>query len=164
MASAASVRAGRPVNETGITRLQRLMQTPTAFWRTPHKTRLLSLGRGMRAVKYRGNRGRVRNHESPSPSTRLGASLGFVPMAFNAAVGAEVQRPLATVVIGGGVPSTMLMPLVLPVLYSKVERLKVQGPTFDLSIFDLGPETKDKSEAVHALAVFVQLRRFQADN
>ncbi len=54
----------------------------------------------------------------PVLMTGLVASLGFVPMAFNTGVGAEVQRPLATVVIGCVVTSTMLTLLVLPVFYS----------------------------------------------
>ena len=54
--------------------------------------------------------------------TGLVASLGFVPMAFNTGIGAEVQRPLATVVIGGVVTSTMLTLLVLPVFYSLLGR------------------------------------------
>lgn len=45
------------------------------------------------------------------------ASPGFLPMALNVGVGAEVQRPLATVVIGGIVSSTLLTLLVLPALY-----------------------------------------------
>jgi cobalt-zinc-cadmium resistance protein CzcA len=49
--------------------------------------------------------------------TALVASLGFVPMAFNVGTGAEVQRPLATVVIGGIISSTLLTLLVLPALY-----------------------------------------------
>jgi cobalt-zinc-cadmium resistance protein CzcA len=49
--------------------------------------------------------------------TALVASLGFVPMAFNVGTGAEVQRPLETVVIGGIVSSTVLTLLVLPALY-----------------------------------------------
>ena len=53
----------------------------------------------------------------PVLMTALVASLGFVPMAFNIGVGAEVQRPLATVVIGGIVSSTILTLLVLPALY-----------------------------------------------
>ncbi len=56
--------------------------------------------------------------------TALVASLGFVPMAFNTGVGAEVQRPLATVVIGGIVSSTMLTLLVLPALYRLTHRAK----------------------------------------
>jgi cobalt-zinc-cadmium resistance protein CzcA len=50
----------------------------------------------------------------PVLMTALVASLGFVPMAFNTGIGAEVQRPLATVVIGGIVSSTLLTLLVLP--------------------------------------------------
>ena len=53
----------------------------------------------------------------PVLMTALVASFGFVPMAFNTGVGAEVQRPLATVVIGGIVSSTLLTLLVLPALY-----------------------------------------------
>jgi len=53
----------------------------------------------------------------PVLTTALVASLGFVPMAFNTGVGAEVQRPLATVVIGGIVSSTLLTLVVLPALY-----------------------------------------------
>lgn len=53
----------------------------------------------------------------PVLMTALVASLGFVPMAFNTGTGAEVQRPLATVVIGGIVSSTLLTLLVLPALY-----------------------------------------------
>ncbi len=53
----------------------------------------------------------------PVLMTALVASLGFVPMALNVGTGAEVQRPLATVVIGGILSSTILTLLVLPVLY-----------------------------------------------
>ncbi|MDZ7791055.1 MAG: CusA/CzcA family heavy metal efflux RND transporter [Xanthomonadales bacterium] len=53
----------------------------------------------------------------PVLMTALVASLGFVPMALNTGTGAEVQRPLATVVIGGIVSSTLLTLLVLPILY-----------------------------------------------
>ena len=60
-----------------------------------------------------GALGRLR----PVLMTALVASLGFLPMAFNVGAGSEVQRPLATVVIGGIVSSTLLTLLVLPVLY-----------------------------------------------
>ncbi|MGE6696401.1 efflux RND transporter permease subunit [Hyphomonas sp. NPDC076900] len=53
----------------------------------------------------------------PVLMTALVASLGFVPMAFNVGAGSEVQRPLATVVIGGIVSSTLLTLIVLPALY-----------------------------------------------
>jgi cobalt-zinc-cadmium resistance protein CzcA len=58
----------------------------------------------------------------PVLMTALVASLGFIPMAFNVGAGAEVQRPLATVVIGGIISSTFLTLLVLPALYRMVHR------------------------------------------
>ena len=58
----------------------------------------------------------------PVLMTALVASLGFVPMAFNVGAGSEVQRPLATVVIGGIISSTLLTLLVLPVLYRWLHR------------------------------------------
>jgi heavy metal efflux system protein len=51
------------------------------------------------------------------PSGALVASLGFVPMALATGTGAEVQKPLATVVIGGLISATLLTLLVLPTLY-----------------------------------------------
>jgi cobalt-zinc-cadmium resistance protein CzcA len=56
----------------------------------------------------------------PVMMTALVASLGFVPMALNVGAGSEVQRPLATVVIGGIISSTILTLLVLPALYRLV--------------------------------------------
>ena len=53
----------------------------------------------------------------PILMTALVASFGFVPMAFNVGTGSEVQRPLATVVIGGLISSTLLTLLLLPALY-----------------------------------------------
>ncbi|MBA7645610.1 Cobalt-zinc-cadmium resistance protein CzcA [subsurface metagenome] len=58
----------------------------------------------------------------PVLMTALVASLGFVPMAIATGAGAEVQRPLATVVIGGIVSSTILTLLVLPALYTLFRR------------------------------------------
>jgi len=60
----------------------------------------------------------------PVLMTALVASLGFIPMAFNVGAGAEVQRPLATVVIGGVLSSTALTLLVLPALYLLAHRRK----------------------------------------
>ncbi len=54
----------------------------------------------------------------PVLMTALVASLGFIPMAFNTGIGAEVQRPLATVVIGGLISSTLLTLFVLPTLFA----------------------------------------------
>ncbi len=62
---------------------------------------------------FRGSVTRLR----PVLMTALVASLGFVPMALATRPGAEVQRPLATVIIGGIISSTLLTLLVLPVLY-----------------------------------------------
>ena len=58
----------------------------------------------------------------PVMMTALVASLGFVPMAFNVGAGSEVQRPLATAVIGGISSSTILTLIVLPALYRLVHR------------------------------------------
>lgn len=56
----------------------------------------------------------------PVVMTALVAAIGFLPMALATSTGAEVQRPLATVVIGGILSSTMLTLLILPVLYQLV--------------------------------------------
>jgi cobalt-zinc-cadmium resistance protein CzcA len=53
----------------------------------------------------------------PVLMTALVASLGFIPMALATSTGAEVQRPLATVVIGGLITSTLLTLFLLPVIY-----------------------------------------------
>jgi cobalt-zinc-cadmium resistance protein CzcA len=68
----------------------------------------------------------------PVLMTALVASLGFVPMAVSTGVGAEVQRPLATVVIGGVLSSTLLTLLVLPVLYRYFGPTRVSVPPVDL--------------------------------
>jgi len=53
----------------------------------------------------------------PVLMTALVASLGFVPMALSTSSGAELQRPLASVVIGGLITSTLLTTFVLPAIY-----------------------------------------------
>jgi len=60
----------------------------------------------------------------PVIMTALVASLGFLPMALSQSSGAEVQRPLATVVIGGLITATLLTLVVLPVLYTYFEKRK----------------------------------------
>ena len=65
-----------------------------------------------------GARARLR----PVLMTALVASLGFVPMALATSAGAEVQRPLATVVIGGLVTSTLLTLFVLPAVYARFSK------------------------------------------
>jgi cobalt-zinc-cadmium resistance protein CzcA len=63
----------------------------------------------------------------PVVMTALVASLGFLPMALNTGLGAEVQRPLATVVIGGLVTSTALTLIILPLLYEWLEGARSTG-------------------------------------
>jgi cobalt-zinc-cadmium resistance protein CzcA len=69
----------------------------------------------------------------PVLMTATVASLGFLPMALAQSAGAEVQRPLATVVIGGLVSATLLTLLVLPVLYALSERKKAAAPALESS-------------------------------
>ncbi|RYG89062.1 MAG: CusA/CzcA family heavy metal efflux RND transporter [Alphaproteobacteria bacterium] len=77
----------------------------------------------------------------PVLMTALVASLGFVPMALNVGAGSEVQRPLATVVIGGIISSTILTLLVLPVLYRLVHRRRAE---------DENPETPTHPQPARA--------------
>jgi cobalt-zinc-cadmium resistance protein CzcA len=63
----------------------------------------------------------------PVLMTALVASLGFVPMALNVGAGSEVQRPLASVVIGGIISSTILTLIVLPALYRLIHRREEQS-------------------------------------
>jgi cobalt-zinc-cadmium resistance protein CzcA len=72
----------------------------------------------------------------PVMMTALVASLGFVPMALNTSIGAEVQRPLATVVIGGIVSSTILTLFVLPVLFDWFSKKKTTKKALKYSLDD----------------------------
>lgn len=63
----------------------------------------------------------------PVLMTALVGSLGFVPMAISTGVGAEVQRPLATVVIGGLISSTLLTLLVIPAVYRWFDKPQVDA-------------------------------------
>jgi len=77
--------------------------------------------------------------------TALAAALGFLPMAISTSAGAEVQRPLATVVVGGLISATLLTLLVLPVLYSIFDRrnsgIKIKARTISILIFILAIPT-----------------------
>ena len=75
-------------------------------------------GRPLDEAVVEGSLSRLR----PVLMTALVASLGFIPMALSSGAGAEVQRPLATVVIGGLITSTLLTLLVLPSVYRWLER------------------------------------------
>ncbi len=77
---------------------------------------LMDEGRPLDTAIREGALARLR----PVLMTALVASLGFVPMALNVGLGSEVQRPLATVVIGGIISSTLLTLIVLPALYRAV--------------------------------------------
>jgi cobalt-zinc-cadmium resistance protein CzcA len=77
-------------------------------------------GRSIRESVIEGSLTRLR----PVLMTALVASLGFVPMAIATGAGAEVQRPLATVVIGGIISSTLLTLVVLPTIYGGFGREK----------------------------------------
>jgi cobalt-zinc-cadmium resistance protein CzcA len=89
-----------------------------------HFNTLREQGRAVNDAVKEGALTRLR----PVLMTALVASLGFVPMAISTGAGAEVQRPLATVVIGGIITSTFLTLVLLPVLYEWLER-KSKLPT-----------------------------------
>ncbi|PWB82648.1 MAG: CusA/CzcA family heavy metal efflux RND transporter [Methylocystaceae bacterium] len=80
---------------------------------------LIELGRAPREAIVEGAMTRLR----PVAMTALVASLGFVPMAFATGTGAEVQKPIATVVIGGLISATVLTLVVLPALYTLFGRV-----------------------------------------
>lgn len=86
---------------------------------------LVDQGKPMREAIREGAAVRLR----PVLMTALVASFGFIPMALATSAGAEVQRPLATVVIGGLVTSTILTLMVLPALYSFFTRRPVGAGT-----------------------------------
>ncbi|MDR9876784.1 CusA/CzcA family heavy metal efflux RND transporter [Pseudomonas allii] len=81
-------------------------------------------GRSLSMAIHEGALTRLR----PVLMTALVASLGFIPMALATGTGAEVQRPLATVVIGGIISSTLLTLLVLPALYQWAHRKEEETP------------------------------------
>ena len=91
-----------------------------------------------RFIVMEGTRIRLR----PVLMTAAVASLGFLPMALSQGAGAEVQRPLATVVIGGLITSTFLTLVVLPVLYVLFEKgykRKIMKPLVTLLLLALAP-------------------------
>jgi heavy metal efflux system protein len=80
-------------------------------------------GRDVRSAVIEGSLTRLR----PVLMTAAVAAFGFIPMAISTSAGAEVQRPLATVVIGGIISSTFLTLVLLPVLYEWAERRNKQS-------------------------------------
>src|SRR3989339_1381465 len=83
--------------------------------------KLVAEGMSIREAVIKGSEIRPR----PVITTALVASLGFIPMAISTSAGAEVQRPLATVVIGGLITSTLLTLVVLPTVYDWFVKEKV---------------------------------------
>jgi len=83
---------------------------------------LIKEGMNIQNAVIKGSEIRLR----PVITTALVASLGFLPMAISTSAGAEVQRPLATVVIGGLITSTLLTLVVLPTLFQWAEERKTR--------------------------------------
>ena len=92
-----------------------------------HLNELRKEGMPLREATIKGATDRLR----PVLMTALVASLGFIPMAFNTGPGSEVQRPLATVVIGGLITATLLTLLVLPTIYNWIEKGNPLEPVED---------------------------------
>ncbi len=88
-------------------------------------TETLSLKERIKIRIIQGTKDRLR----PVLMTALTAALGFLPMALSTAAGAEVQKPLATVVIGGLITATVLTLIVLPILYGFLEERKKHSTT-----------------------------------
>ncbi|NEU12722.1 efflux RND transporter permease subunit [Methylobacterium sp. BTF04] len=89
----------------------------------------------------------------PVMMTALVATLGFLPMAISTSAGAEVQRPLATVVIGGLITATLLTLVVLPTLYPFVAGLRLpfgRGRSAPGRALEPGGETAQRREDVDA--------------
>jgi cobalt-zinc-cadmium resistance protein CzcA len=90
---------------------------------------LMDKGIDRARAAYDGALARLR----PVAMTALVASLGFVPMALGHGAGAEVQKPLATVVIGGLISATLLTLFVLPVLYARFGQRRTETPKEEMS-------------------------------
>jgi cobalt-zinc-cadmium resistance protein CzcA len=86
----------------------------------------------------------------PVLMTAMVAAIGFLPMAISTGRGAEVQKPLATVVIGGIITSTTLTLLVLPALYTLVSRRKHDGSA-RASRLPTIPSTEPEQELIHKM-------------
>ncbi|CAL2104131.1 CusA/CzcA family heavy metal efflux RND transporter [Tenacibaculum sp. 190130A14a] len=90
----------------------------------------------------------------PVIMTALVASVGFLPMALATSAGAEVQKPLATVVIGGLVSATLLTLLILPILYMFFETKSIKKPnknTITVALFFLGISFASAQQSTNVL-------------
>jgi Cu/Ag efflux pump CusA len=101
----------------GIAPEERKRRTRLAIIVNAAVNRLREDGRAVEDAVREGSDLRLR----PALMTELAPSMGFMPMAVATSAGAEVQRPLATVVIGGLVTSTLPTLLILPTLYRWLE-------------------------------------------
>lgn len=97
-----------------------------------HIRHLRHSGDGQRSAVVNGAMDRLR----PVLMTASCGALGFIPMAVSSSSGAEVQRPLATVVIGGLITSTALTLLVLPTIYCWFEPKQVEPEPYDKTLFE----------------------------
>jgi len=102
-----------------------------------HINSLRKQGKDLDEAVHQGASDRLR----PVLITALVASLGFIPMALATSRGAEVEKPLATVVIGGLITATLLTLYVLPLLYPYFSRLGQQGG------FDGNAEARDLEDS-----------------
>ena len=107
-----------------------------------HLNMLREEGQSLDDAVHNGSLDRLR----PVLATALVASLGFIPMAIATGPGAEVQRPLATVVIGGVITSTLLTLVLLPALYRWVEGWRKKRPKAE--------RQKDRASNPHAARSF----------
>jgi cobalt-zinc-cadmium resistance protein CzcA len=103
-----------------------------------HVKQLRGEGLGREEAVLRGAMDRLR----PVATTALVASLGFVPMAVATGAGSEVQKPIATVVIGGLVSATLLTLMVLPALYARFGSSSPAQPEFVMPEFASRPEAR----------------------
>lgn len=97
-----------------------------------HVRHLRHSGESQRDAVVNGSIDRLR----PVLMTAMCGALGFIPMALSGSSGAEVQRPLATVVIGGLITSTVLTLLVLPTIYRWFEPRKTEQEAYDKTQFE----------------------------
>lgn len=102
---------------------------------------LMARGLGRAQAAHEGAMMRLR----PVVMTALVASLGFVPMAIATGSGAEVQKPLATVVIGGLITATLLTLFVLPTLYARYGRRETELPDAAHASAPLGDSTTEQT-------------------
>ena len=93
------------------------------------------------------------------------ASMGFLPMALSTSAGAEVQKPLATVVIGGLISATFLTLIILPILYYLVEKkVKIKGASAMVLLLFLGFSAKATAQEIPILTLKSAIEMANANN